>query len=52
MKHRFGNIFELRDGDKVVVEARLASGDPGAQPFKAKMLIDQSSRPAPAGADD
>ena len=52
MKHHFGNMSDLRDGDRVVVKARLARRDPGAQPFKAKMLIDQSSRPAPAGADD
>src|SRR3954447_2154670 len=43
---------DLADGDKVVVKARLPRKDPGTQPFKAKMLIDQSSRQAPAGADD
>jgi hypothetical protein len=32
-------------GDKVVVKCRLPRTDPGAQPFKAKMLIDQSRRP-------
>jgi hypothetical protein len=46
------NIADLKDGDRVVVKARLPRKDPGTQPFRAKMLIDQSSRPAPAGADD
>jgi hypothetical protein len=45
-------VADLKDGDHVVVKARLPRKDPGVQPFKAKMLIDQSSRPAPAGADD
>jgi hypothetical protein len=39
-------IADLKDGDTVVVKARLPRKDPGTQPFKAKMLIDQSSRPA------
>jgi hypothetical protein len=37
---------DLKDGDNVVVKARLPRKDPGTQPFKARMLIDQSSRPA------
>ena len=36
---------DIGDGDKVVVKARLPRKDPGTQPFKAKMLVDQSSRP-------
>ena len=51
MKHRIGHS-DLKDGDKVVVKARPARKGPGAQRFKAKMLFDQPSRPAPAGADD
>jgi hypothetical protein len=39
-------IADLKDGDTVVVKARMPRKDPGTQPFKAKMLIDQSSRPA------
>ena len=37
---------DIKDGDTVVVKARLPRKDPGAPPFKAKMLIDQSARPA------
>jgi hypothetical protein len=37
---------DITDGDKVVVKARLPRKDPGTQPFKAKMLIDQSARPS------
>ncbi|HEX6457614.1 MAG TPA: hypothetical protein VF032_01750 [Thermoleophilaceae bacterium] len=44
-------IADLKDGDRVLVKARLPRKDPGTQPFKAKMLIDQSARPAPGGAD-
>jgi hypothetical protein len=38
---------DLKDGDKVVVKARLPRKDPGGQPFKAKMLVDQTNPPAP-----
>lgn len=37
---------DISDGDKVVVKARLPRKDPGTQPFKAKMLVDQSHRPS------
>ena len=30
-------------GDKVVVKAKLPKGDPGAQPFAAKHLVDQTN---------
>jgi hypothetical protein len=36
---------DITDGDKVVVKARLPRKDPGTQPFKAKMVVDQSARP-------
>ena len=39
-------IADIKDGDKVVVKARLPRKDPGTQPFKAKMLVDQSARPS------
>jgi hypothetical protein len=39
---------DIKDGDTVVVKARLPRKDPGSQPFKAKMLIDQSSKPSGA----
>jgi hypothetical protein len=42
---------DLKDGDKVVVKARLPRKDPGTQPFKAKMLVDQTNAPAPDGSD-
>lgn len=37
---------DLKPGDKVVVKARLPRKDPGSQPFKAKMLVDQSAKPS------
>jgi hypothetical protein len=42
---------DIKDGDKVVVKARLPRKDPGTQPFKAKMLIDQSSKPTTGSGD-
>jgi len=33
---------DLADGDHVVVKARLPRKDPGDQPFKASMLVDQT----------
>ena len=42
-------VDDLKDGDKVVVKARLPRKDPGGQPFKAKMLVDQTNPPAPDG---
>jgi hypothetical protein len=39
------NLTDVQDGDKVVVKARLPRKDPGSQPFKAKMLIDQTHPP-------
>jgi hypothetical protein len=41
---------DLKDQDKVVVKARLPRKDPGTQPFKAKMLVDQTNPPAPDGS--
>ena len=42
---------DIKDGDKVVVKARLPRKDPGTQPFKAKMLVDQTHPPAGSSAD-
>ena len=42
---------DLLAGDKVVVKARLVKGDPGAQPFAAKHLVDQT-HPAEEQADE
>lgn len=44
-------VADLSDGDHVVVKARLPRKNPGSQPFKAKMLIDQSARPTAGGTD-
>jgi hypothetical protein len=40
---------DLQDGDKVVVQARLPRRDPGAAPFAARKLVDQTH---PKRADD
>jgi hypothetical protein len=42
------NLTDVAAGDRVVVKARLRKRDPGAQPFTAKQLVDQT-HPAPAG---
>jgi hypothetical protein len=42
---------DLQDGDKVVVQARLARRDPGAAPFAARKLVDQT-HPKRAGDDE
>jgi hypothetical protein len=42
-------VDDLKTGDNVVVKARLPRKDPGTQPFKAKMLIDQSNPPTQSG---
>src|SRR3954452_13593340 len=34
---------DVATGDKVLVQARLPKGDPGAQPFAAKHLVDQTN---------
>lgn len=34
---------DLSDGDHVLVKARLPRKDPGTQPFKARMVIDNSA---------
>lgn len=39
------NLAGLADGDHVLVKARLPRKDPGTQPFKARMVIDNSARP-------
>jgi hypothetical protein len=41
---------DLKDGDLVVVKARLPRKNPGSQPFAAKMLIDQTNAPAKNGS--
>jgi hypothetical protein len=45
---------DLQDGDKVVVQARLPRRDPGAAPFAARKLVDQTHQhaEAPAGSHD
>jgi hypothetical protein len=41
-------VADVKDGDKVLVKARLPRKDPGTQPFKAKMVIDQTHAPKTA----
>jgi hypothetical protein len=41
---------DVSTGDRVVVQARLPKQDPGAQPFAAQRLVDQSN--SPDGGDD
>jgi hypothetical protein len=36
------NLADLKDGDKVLVQARLPRKDPGDPPFTARKLIDQT----------
>jgi hypothetical protein len=43
---------DVKDGDRVVIKARLPRKDPGTQPFAAKMLIDQTTPAAPAPESD
>ena len=40
------NLADVAAGDRVVVKARLPKSDPGAQPFAAKQLVDQTNAPA------
>ena len=39
---------DVKDGDRVVIKARLPRKDPGTQPFAARMLVDQTNPAAPA----
>jgi hypothetical protein len=43
------NASDLQDGDKVLVQARLPRRDPGAAPFAARKLVDQTH---PKASDD
>ena len=37
---------DLKDGDRVLVVARLPRKSPGSAPYKARLLVDQSHRPS------
>jgi hypothetical protein len=39
------NAADLKDGDKVLVQARLPRKDPGDAPYKARKLVDQTNPP-------
>jgi cation transport ATPase len=39
------NLDDVQIGDKVLVKSQLPKSDPGAQPFVAKKLIDQTHNP-------
>jgi hypothetical protein len=43
---------DVKDGDRVVIKARLPRKDPGSQPFAARMLVDQTNPAAPAPESD
>ncbi len=44
---------DLQDGDKVVVQARLPRREPGAAPFAARKLVDQTHKQdKPESTDD
>ena len=43
---------DVKDGDRVVIKARLPRKDPGSQPFAARMLVDQTHPAAPAPESD
>jgi hypothetical protein len=43
------DLADVAVGDRVVVKAKLPKSDPGAQPFAAKQLVDQTN-PAPDDA--
>jgi len=36
------DIFDIAPGDAVVVKMKAPKGDPGAQPFAARQLVDQT----------
>jgi hypothetical protein len=44
------DLADVVAGDRVVVKAKLPKADPGAQPFTAKQLVDQT-HPAPEATD-
>ena len=46
------NADDVANGDSVVVQARLPKQDPGAQPFAAKRLVDQTNSGDDTGDDD
>jgi hypothetical protein len=43
---------DLQDGDQVVIQARLPRRDPGAGPFAARKLVDQTHKKAASGDDE
>jgi hypothetical protein len=45
-------VDDVVSGDAVVVKARLPKQDPGAQPFAAKQLVDQTNGADDSGDDD
>jgi hypothetical protein len=45
------DVSDVVAGDQVLVQARLPKNDPGAQPFAARHLIDQTNPPVGDGED-
>jgi hypothetical protein len=44
-------VDDVTAGDRVVVKAKLPRKEPGAQPYVAKQLVDQTNPPADDSAD-
>lgn len=45
------DVSDVQVGDRVLVMAKLAKCDPGAQPYAAKQLVDQTNLPADEEGD-
>ena len=45
------DLLDVAVGDRVKVKARLPKRDPGAGPYVAQRLVDESNRPGEADAD-
>jgi hypothetical protein len=43
---------DVAKGDRIVVKLRLPKKDPGAQPFAAKQLVDQTNPGNDSGDED
>ena len=48
---RVADLADVAAGDKVVVKVKAPKGDPGAQPFAARQLVDQTHPAAETESD-
>lgn len=46
------DLADVAVGDRVKVKARLAKRDPGAGPYEAQRLVDESNRPGDSGEEE